>query len=512
MFMESVNNFNLEMFGISKHFPGVQALNNVDFNCRNGEVHAIVGENGAGKSTLIKILTGVYQKDKGKILLKGKPVEIPNRIVAQRMGINAIYQELNLIPKLTVAENVMLGNFAGPIRGLYSRQKNNKRAREIISDVLGELGTNLDPNSIVSRLSIAEQQLVAICKALSNESCVLVLDEVTAALRDEEIDRLFHVIRSLCHSGVSIIYITHRIDEVFDIADRVTILRDGEVVGVGSIESVSQDELVTMMIGRHLDNMYPKRPIQKGEVMLVVDSLEVPGLQKPINFNLHRGEILGIYGLMGGGQERLGESLFGNIPYTSGSILLNGKSIYVHSPKEAKQYQLGLIPIDRKSMGLVLPLSVTNNLLLTNVSKYARLGFVSTSREAQAADHWIHALRIQCPQRNSKIRDLSGGNQQKVIIARWLEANSKIFIMIEPTRGVDVGAKVEIYELIENACDAGAGVILISSDLPEVLALSDRILVMRDGYLAGEFPGGAGEDQKRAVLSCAMGGDLNGRK
>lgn len=501
----------LEMKGISKRFPGVQALDNVSFECRSGEVHGLVGENGAGKSTLIKILTGVYQKDRGEVLLKDRPVEISSRIIAQQLGVNAIYQELNLIPKMTVADNIMLGSYLGPGLGLYAQSKTFEKAQEIINQVLSEQSFSLDPTSMISDLSVAEQQVVAICKALANESHILVMDEVTSALRSEEIEQLFILIRSLCASGVSVIYITHRIDEVFEIADQVTVLRDGVNVGTRDTKSINQDELVSMMLGRRLSNMYPKRHVDIGDIFLEVKNLQSPGLQAPISFHLRRGEILGVFGLLGGGQNRLGDTLFGRVSPTSGQIYLDGELISMPSPKEAKRHGLGLIPIDRKSMGLVLPLSVTNNIILATTSKYTRLGFVmDVSKEARAADYWIDALRIQTPHRDQRVRDLSGGNQQKVVIARWLEAESQVLIMIEPSRGIDVGAKVEIYHLIEDACEAGAGVILISSELPEVLALSDRILIMKDGIFVGEFAGGGGEAQREAVLSCAVGGNLNG--
>ncbi|MBV9928453.1 MAG: sugar ABC transporter ATP-binding protein [Acidobacteria bacterium] len=488
----------LEMREIRKTFPGVLALDGVDFELRRGEVHILLGENGAGKSTLMKILSGAYQKSAGRVTLDGNEIEVKNPAHAQSLGIATIYQEFNLVPHLSVGENIFLGR--EPVRlGFIERREVNRRA----SEILHGLGLDLDPRRPVKGLRVAEQQMVEVAKALSLDARVLIMDEPTAALTEHEIKELFEAIRGLKAKGVSVVYISHRMEELFEIGDRVTVLRDGRSTGTFDVRETNKFELIRLMVNRDLTELFPKEHAARGAEVLRVEGLTTRGGLRDVSFSLHQGEVLGIAGLLGAGRTELARAIFGLDKVERGMVSINGQVKRIGSPRAAINSGLGFLTEDRKAQGLVLPLSVKDNLCLPSVDKFTRLGFVDAKRERQAADRYVKELRIRTPGLEQKVVYLSGGNQQKVVLSKWLCSEAEIFIFDEPTRGVDVGAKAEIYQLMNRLAAAGVAIIMISSELPEILGMSDRILVMRAGTIACEF--GAGEATQEKILECALG-------
>jgi len=485
---------------IRKTFPGVVALDDMHLDLREGEVHVLLGENGAGKSTLMKILSGAYRKDSGQIFLRGEEVEIQGPKHAQKLGIGIIYQELNLVPYLTAGENVFLGREPRRIPGVIDQKALFAAAQEI----LDRLGLSINARTLVSELGVAEQQMVEVAKALSLNARILIMDEPTSALTEQEITELFATIRRLKAKGVSIIYISHRMDELFAIGDRVTVFRDGLYIGTESIAAVDQRKLIRMMVGRSLEDQYPKRRAKVGEALLKVDGLTNNDLLQNISFSLHRGEVLGIAGLMGSGRTALARALFGVEKYLSGTISVHGKPEKFRTPRQAINRGLGYLTEDRKSQGLVLVLSVKDNICLPSVEQFSRFGIVDEQLEREAADKYVRELRIKTPTTHQPVVYLSGGNQQKVVLSKLLCTESDILIFDEPTRGIDVGSKVEIYELMNALTAQGVGIIMISSELPEILGMSDRILVMDQGKIAAEFS--AEEATQEAILRCAIGG------
>jgi ribose transport system ATP-binding protein len=488
----------LQMHEIRKTFPGVVALDGVDFQLRRGEVHILLGENGAGKSTLMKILSGAYQMTAGRITLDGAEVEIKNPAHAQGLGISTIYQEFNLVPHLSVGENIFLGR--EPLRlGLIDRRAVNRQAAE----VLARLGLKLDPRRPVRGLRVAEQQMVEVAKALSLDARVLIMDEPTAALAEHEIKELFAAIRGLKEKGVSIVYISHRMEELFEIGDRVTVLRDGRSVGTFDVKETNKFELIRLMVNRDLTELFPKEHAARGEEALRVEGLTTRGGLRGVSFTLHKGEVLGIAGLLGAGRTELARAIFGLDKLESGTVRIKGEVRRIGSPRAAINYGLGFLTEDRKAQGLVLPLSVKDNLCLPSVDKFTSFGFVDAKRERRAAERYVKELRIRTPGLDQKVVYLSGGNQQKVVLSKWLCSEAAVFIFDEPTRGVDVGAKAEIYQLMNRLAASGVAIIMISSELPEILGMSDRILVMRAGMVACEFT--AREATQERILECALG-------
>jgi ribose transport system ATP-binding protein len=489
----------LEALGLSKQFPGVLALKGVDFDVRRGEVHVLLGENGAGKSTLVKILTGAQPKDTGEIRWHGAPVDISDPHRAQQLGISVIYQEFNLIPYMTVAENIFLGR--EPVKqGLLDRGRMLMAARAILDD----LGVNIRPATRVADLGVAEQQMTEIAKALSLESELLIMDEPTATLTEREIEQLFRTIRRLRERGVSIIYISHRLDEVKQVGDRVTVLRDGRKVATLETADASVHQLIRLMVGHDLRDQYPKQHIERGPEVLRVEGLSREGVLHDIAFALHRGEILGLAGLVGAGRTELARAIFGADPIDSGRIYLDGREVSITSPAEAIRLGIGLVPEDRKAQGLLLGHSVANNITLPSLGRlFPGWHLLSPRVETEVAQRYIADLRISTPSAERMVRLLSGGNQQKVVVAKWLCSHSEVLIFDEPTRGIDVGAKVEVFQLMTDLARRGAGIMMISSDLLEVLGMSDRILVMRRGRIVGELDGKQASQQ--AVLSMAFG-------
>ena len=474
----------LEMRGITKAFPGVQALRDVDLALHAGEVHVLVGENGAGKSTLIKILSGVYQADRGTIQLRGEPISFRSPRDAQDRGISTVYQEFNLVPQLSVAENIYLGQ--EPVRGWLGwvdRGRRSAAAREL----LRSLDIAVPPGGPVRALGVAEQQLVEIARALSRAARIIVMDEPTAALTAHEIRGLFASIRALKARGVGVIYISHRLEELAEIGDRVTVLRDGQRVGTVRVGEVSTDAIIRMMVGREVRDKYPKTAVAPGEEVLRVQGLTRPGVLTDVSFFLRRGEILGIAGLVGAGRTELALALFGAVPVAGGTVTIKGRTVRVRSPRDAIRAGMALLPEDRKRQGLVLVQPVVTNITLPVVSRLQRWGLLDRRGMRALARRFAGALRIVTPDLDRRVAYLSGGNQQKVVLAKWLATRSEIVIFDEPTRGIDVGAKIEVYQLMSDLVAQGTGILMISSELPEVLGMSDRILVMRRGRVAGEF-------------------------
>ncbi|MBK8314526.1 MAG: sugar ABC transporter ATP-binding protein [Acidobacteria bacterium] len=492
------NNLALQMRAIRKTFPGVVALNNVDFDLRRGEVHILLGENGAGKSTLMKILSGAYQKDSGKILLNNREIEIKNPRHSCELGIGIIYQELNLVPHLSAAENIFLGREPAAL-GLIDKKRMNQSAQRLLAG----LGMDFDPQRLVRELSIAEQQMVEIAKAISLDARILIMDEPTSALTEREIKELFTRIRLLKSDGVSIIYISHRMEELFEIGDRVTVLRDGGWIGTHNIAEVTKPELIRMMVNRELTQQFPKIKAPRGREVLRVEGLSRNDALTRISFSLYEGEILGISGLLGSGRTELARAIFGLDKIDAGSIQVKGRLQKITSPRQAINLGFGFLTEDRKTQGLVLPLSVQENICLPSVERFSRFGVVSNSEEAEAAGRFLKDLRIKATGLGQRVIYLSGGNQQKVVLSKWLCSNGNILIFDEPTRGIDVGSKAEIYQLMNQLTAAGTAILMISSDLPEILGMSDRILVMHQGRINGEFS--AAEATQEQILHCALG-------
>lgn len=476
----------LQMSHITKRFPGVLALSNVDFALRKGEVHALLGENGAGKSTLMKILSGVYQPDEGDIVFEDQPVAFANPLSAQKAGITIIHQEFNLFPELTVEENIFIGReFCKNNRW----RLDEKQQRQAAIDILQKLNLNISPETLVADLTVAQQQMVEIAKAISVNAKVLIMDEPTAALTETEIDSLFQVTRLLKEQGTGIVYISHRLEELALIADRATVMRDGQFIATVDYDAVKISDLIAMMVGRDLGNIYPRRePQSQRKPVLEVSGLTRKGVLNDINFTLHQGEILGFAGLMGAGRTELARAIFGADPIDSGTIKLRGKETVVKDIPDAIRQGISYLTEDRKKEGLALGLSVERNIMLGNYPEYSdRYGNVDSKRCQKTSQEQVKTLRIKTPHLEQAALNLSGGNQQKIIIARWVCKDTDILIFDEPTRGIDVGAKLEIYELMNRLVAKGKSIIMISSELPEVLGMCDRILVMRNGRITGEL-------------------------
>ncbi len=491
----------LRMEHISKAFPGVQALDDVTLEVAKGEIHALVGENGAGKTTLMNILTGAVLPDQGSILLHGRPVRIETPADAQALGISIIHQELALISALNVGQNIFLGREpAGALPGTVNwRRLYQEAARE-----LHQLGLRLHPTTPLTALSIAEQQMVEIAKALSLKADLLVMDEPTSALTERETETLFRVMRSLREQGVSIIFITHRLEEVFEIADRVTVLRDGRWVATKPIQEVQPDDVVRMMVGRQLGEMYPKVDTTVGDVVLRVEGLSQAGVLHDITFELRRGEIVGVAGLVGAGRTELARALFGIDPIDRGRIWIDGQPVTIDSPQTAIRLGMGLVPEDRKAQGLFLDMAVRFNITISQLPHLSHMGVLDFGHMDEIAQTYVERLDIRTPGLMQRVRNLSGGNQQKVVIARWLTLEPKILILDEPTRGIDVGAKAEIHALMGQLAQEGVGLLMISSELPEILGVSDRILVMHEGRITAELP--RAEATQDAIMRAATGG------
>ena len=483
--------------GVSKEFPGVKAVDRVDLEILPGEVHALAGENGAGKSTLMKILSQVERPTEGELQISGEKVAFHGPGYAQSLGVAMVYQEFALAPHLSVAENLFLGR--EPARaGFINRRSEKEKAGEL----LGRVGLEIDSNRLVSGLTVAEQQRLEIAKALAIEAKVLILDEPTATLAEREIEGLFEVIQELASRGIAILYISHRLDEIFRIADRVTVMRDGKVVETKPTSELTEEELVNLMVGREVGNLYPKPEAEIGEVLLRVEGISREGVLKDCSFEVRSGEILGFAGLVGAGRTELARAVFGADPVDSGRVELEGREIQVKSPQAAIAAGIGYLTEDRKGAGLALQLGIDHNITLANVP-VAMAGFLDLGAEQRVARDRSEQLDIQAPTIKRKVQVLSGGNQQKVVVAKWLETHARALFFDEPSRGIDVGAKAEMFGLIGDLAKEGRGIVLISSYLPELLNMCDRILVMRDGRVAGVLE--REEFSEERIVSLATG-------
>jgi inositol transport system ATP-binding protein len=473
----------LEMKSISKSFPGVIALDEVGISVCRGEIHTLMGENGAGKSTLMKILAGVYQKDSGQIILKGKPVDIKNERHALQLGIAMVHQELNNFPDMTVAGNIFAGREPSTF-GIINRSKMNAMARK----VLGDFRLTTDPEKPMRELSISEMQLVEIAKAVSSNADLLIMDEPTSAISSNDARFLFGVLERLKESGVSVIYISHKMDEVFRISDRITVLRDGKWISTNRADKITWGGLITSMVGRELKELYPQRNMTTGEPVLRVEKLGRGKVFSDISFTVRQGEILGLAGLVGSGRTEILESVFGFKPADTGEISVGGKSAEINSPFDAIGYGIALVPEDRKLSGLNLEGSVLFNITLPTLSKIANnMGIINRKSETGAAENIIQKLRIKTHSLYQGVSNLSGGNQQKIVIAKWLLSRPAILLLDEPTRGIDIGAKSEIYRLMNELVAQGISILMVSSEMTELIGMCDRILTIRKGFLSGEF-------------------------
>ena len=490
----------LKLTGISKSFAGVRALKGVSFDLRPGEVHALVGENGAGKSTLIKVITGAHLPDEGTLEIGGSLIEGNDPLKARSLGVAAIYQQPALFPDLTVAENVALGlETPGGWRVVRWRERRDRARR-----LLGRIGANIDPEADVGSLTMPEQQLVEIARALGAEAKILIMDEPSASLTDQEIDNLFRVVRDLKSQGVGIIYISHRLEELPKVADRVTALRDGSLVGTKLMNEVTRNDLIRMMVGRDLANVFPKIDLPKGEVVLDVQGLgcTASGVHD-VSFQVREGEMLGLAGLIGAGRTELARVLFGLTPADSGSIVLDGEPVTIQSPGEAIELGIAYLPEDRRRHGVILEMSVASNVTLATLRAISNLGMLDLRKEREVATDLSGRLGVKASSVDVPVGNLSGGNQQKVALARWLASDPSVLILDEPTQGVDVGAKAEIHRLMGELAAKGLAIVMISSELPEILGMSDRVAVMHGGTIVGTL--GRVEATQEAILELALG-------
>jgi len=486
----------LEMSGISKSYPNVQALDQVHFELRKGEVHALLGENGAGKSTLIKILSGSEKRDSGTIVFDGRPIEHYSPSQAIDMGISVIYQEFNLVPQMTVEQNLFLGREKR--NGIFV----NKRAMSQTAEkIIRSFGIYIAPNALIQNLSVAHQQIVEIAKAILNDAKLFVMDEPSAALSNKELEMLFKIIDELKKQGKSIIYISHRLEEIFRIADRVTILRDGKYICTNRITEMKKEDLIRNMVGREITAIYPRKEFVSEECVLAVSNLNNSKVRN-ISFKLNKGEILGISGLMGAGRTETVRSIFG-LDKCSVEIYRNGKLINIKDPIDAIENGIGLIPEDRKTQGLLMKMSVAHNISFSSLRRISRYKFVNTRKEKELVRNYISRLRIRTPSENQLVKHLSGGNQQKVVLTKWLATECDILIFDEPTRGIDVGAKSEIYSIMHDMVNQGKSIIMISSELPELMGMCNRIMVMYNGYIAATLS--AGDFDQEIILEYASG-------
>lgn len=491
----------LEMQNISKSFPGVKALQNVNLKAYGGEVMALLGENGAGKSTLMKILSGVYTKDEGKVFIEGKEANVTGIKDAEALGVSIIHQELSLLPNLTIYENIFLGN--EKYNGIF-RKLDKKYMIEKSRELLSRIGFTTDPSTMTSDLTVGEMQMIEIIKAVSKDSKIIIMDEPTTALTDVETEKLFEVIEKLRSEGIAVIYISHRMDEIFAICNRVTVLRDGQYVGEAMVKDVDKDSLIAMMVGRKLEEQFPYREEKKGNVVLKVENLSYKNKVKDVSFEIKAGEIVGFAGLMGSGRTETAKTIFGEYRKTSGEVYINGEKVNINSPKDAITHGIAYLSEDRKKEGLVLNMTVGTNMTLSNLKKYENtFKRIDTKEELKEIKEYIEKLSVKTPSHAQMMKNLSGGNQQKAIIAKWIMLSPNLLIVDEPTKGIDVGAKKEIYEVLNELKKEGKAIIMISSDMAEILGVSDRVIVMNEGKVTGELS--RSDATQESIMKYAVG-------
>lgn len=475
----------IELKGVSKVFPGVKALDSIDLEIQPGEIHGLIGENGAGKSTLIKILTGAYRNDAGKIFVEGKETIIQSPKYAMELGINAIYQELNIMPDLKVVDNIFMGREikTNNKKGMLDIKKMTEKARVLLK----ELGQDIDPMMNIAELGMGHQQMVEIAKSLCIDTKLLIMDEPTSSLSEREVRELMKTIKGLKEKGIAVVFISHRLPEIFEICDRVTVMRDGKKIKTLNIEELTEDELIKLMVGRSLEQQFPKIKTEIGEEVLRVENLKKEGVFENISFNLRRGEILGMAGLVGAGRTEVVRAIFGADPIDDGKVYIRGKEVKIKSPRDAMNNGIAFLTEDRKSQGLILGNTIDFNMSISCYEKFKSNGLLNSKEIKKSAEENIRKLKISPPNPSFLAGQLSGGNQQKVVIGKWLNTDADIFIFDEPTRGIDVGAKVEVYNIMNKLVSEGVAVIMISSELPEVIGMSDRVIVMSEGKLTGEI-------------------------
>ncbi len=473
----------LQMKGVSKSFPGVRALDKVDLTVYQGEVLALVGENGAGKSTLMKILSGIHRKDEGEILFEGKPVEIRNPLDSQKTGISIIYQELNLLNNLNIAENIFIGREPCRKNGLVDKRRAHKDTRTL----LDEVKLDIDTQTTVDKLSTAQKQMVEVAKALSFNARLIIMDEPTSSLTETETQTLFSIVRKLKARGVAIVFISHRMVEIFQIADRVSVMRDGMMITTFDAKKTNESDIISAMVGREIGNLYVKEEVPVGDVAMEVTNLSTKNFLKDISFYVRSGEILGFAGLVGAGRSEVMRAVFGIDPRQSGSISIKGRKVSIRKTRDALKHGIGFVPEDRKEQALILGMTIKRNMSLAALDRVSRGWFIDKLKESGLVSRFIDLLRIKTPSAEQRVINLSGGNQQKVVIAKWMANEPSILILDEPTRGIDVGAKKEIHKLMSDLARQGVAIILVSSELPEVIGMSDRIMVMHEGRIKGEL-------------------------
>ena len=497
----------LRMSRITKRFPGVLALDDVSLEVRKGEVHALLGENGAGKSTLMKILSGAYTLDSGEIHFDGNKVEIRNPKHAQEIGISIIYQELNLVPHMSVAENIFLSSLPMKNPALIDWNTINQRAKAL----LAQLDVHIDVGTKVSRLGIAQQQMIEIAKALNHDAKIIIMDEPTAPLTDKETQKLFEIVEMLRSQGVSIIYISHRLEETMQIADRCTIMRDGRTICTMNVSETSIDEIIQNMVGHALTEQFPPRQAEIGEIAFRAEDITRGDLVKHVSFEVRKGEVLGICGLVGAGRTETVRAIFGIDPRTSGKIYIDGREVPIHKPLDAINAGIGFVTEDRKGEGLVLIRDCKENISLAALKDFEKVIHLNLGREARACEGFVQKMRIKTPSLRQKVLNLSGGNQQKIVLAKWLMSDAKVLFLDEPTRGIDVGAKVEVYNIINEVACSGKSVIMISSEMTELMGMCDRIVVMCRGQVTGEVKK-PDFTQEKLMYLAAGGGQFIGQK
>ncbi len=497
--MPEASEYILELRNITKTFPGVKALDNVRFQLKRGEIHALMGENGAGKSTFIKIITGVHQPDSGDVVLDGKPVSFATPNDAQAVGIAAIYQHVTCYPDLSVTENIFMGHEKTGAFGRLLWDEMHAEAEQL----LGRLNANFSPREMMGALSVAQQQMVEIAKAFSQNARIIIMDEPTAALTKRESEELYRITEQLRDEGVSIIFISHRFEDMYRLASRVTVFRDSSYIGTWDVDGITNHDLIVAMVGREITQLFPTRKNKAGDEIFRVQGLRKAGYFADIDFTLYKGEILGFTGLVGAGRSELFQSIFGIMPYDGGSIYVNSNQVKIGTPGEAMANGVAYLPEDRQKQGLVLSWSIGRNISLPALSEYARRGFIREKAEIANSHSLSRRLTVKARSVHDPASSLSGGNQQKVVMAKLLNTNARILILDEPTKGVDIGAKSAMYDIIADLAANGYGIILISSEMPEVLGLCDRIVVMKGGRITGRFDGASANQE--AILEAAMG-------
>jgi len=495
-----MNSCILEMKGMKKYFYGVKALDGVDFKIRNGEVHALIGENGAGKSTLVKILAGVHQPTAGNIIFNDKPVQFPSPQVSQQAGISAIHQEATMFLELSIAENIFMGHH---IRNKSNRLLSWKEMKSKTQKLLDKLELDIHPDTKVKNLSVAQRHMVEVAKALSLNAKIVIMDEPTSALTLKEVEYLYKIIKKLKSEGKAIIFISHKFEEVFEIADYFTVLRDGKYIGEGRMADVTIDKIIQMVIGRSLEQMYPKLEAEQGDIILKVENLTKIGLFKNVSFELHKGEILGFFGLVGAGRSEVMQTIFGIDSKTSGDVFINGEKVNIANPSDAMNHGLAYLPEDRQIQGAILAMNVRENITLPIIDRISRHIFLDRNREFEITDKYGKHIEIKASGWEQLVEDLSGGNQQKVVLAKWIATKPRILIMDEPTKGIDVATKATVHNFISELAKNGVAIILISSELPEILGMSNNVIVMHEGVITAKFTREEANSEK--IIKAAIG-------